>query len=104
MFASLYRLWCSLKGGQRVGFVFLNVKEAIESRISEDFVDIWPDVGELQRAALRFDLAIQSDQLAQGRTAEKLDGGNVKASLENGILSLDIPIREEAKAREIFVN
>jgi HSP20 family protein len=38
------------------------------------------------------------------RLTEKLDGGNVKASLENGVLTLDIPIREEAKPRQIFVN
>lgn len=38
------------------------------------------------------------------RLTPKLDGTNVKASLENGILALDIPIREEAKPREIFVN
>lgn len=38
------------------------------------------------------------------RLTPKLDGGNVKASLENGVLTLDIPIREEAKPREIFVN
>ena len=40
----------------------------------------------------------------QARLTPKLDGGNVRASLENGILTLDVPIREEAKAREILVN
>ena len=38
------------------------------------------------------------------RLTPKLDGANVKASLENGVLALDIPLREEAKPREIFVN
>lgn len=34
----------------------------------------------------------------------KLDGGNVRAGLENGILTLYIPVKEEAKARNILVN
>jgi HSP20 family protein len=34
----------------------------------------------------------------------KLDGGNVRAGLENGVLTLYIPVREEAKARNILVN
>lgn len=38
------------------------------------------------------------------RLTDKLDGTNVNASLENGILTLDIPIREEAKPRQIYVN
>ena len=38
------------------------------------------------------------------RLTANLDGANVKASLENGILALDIPIREEARPREIYVN
>jgi len=38
------------------------------------------------------------------RLTPKLDGANVKASLESGVLALDIPIREEAKPRQIFVN
>jgi len=40
----------------------------------------------------------------QVRLASKLNGDNVKATFENGILTLDIPIREDAKPREIFVN
>ena len=38
------------------------------------------------------------------RLTSKLDGGNVKATLENGLLTLGIPVREEAKPRDIFVN
>ena len=38
------------------------------------------------------------------RLTSKLDGGNVKATFENGVLTLDIPVREEAKPRQIFVN
>lgn len=38
------------------------------------------------------------------RLTPKLDGANVKASLEHGVLTLDIPIREDAKPREIYVN
>ena len=36
--------------------------------------------------------------------AAKLDGGKVQASFENGVLTLRIPVREEAKARDILVN
>ena len=36
--------------------------------------------------------------------AAKLDGGKVQAGLENGVLTLHIPVREEAKARDILVN
>ncbi len=38
------------------------------------------------------------------RLTNRLDGANVKASLENGVLAVDVPIREEAKPREISVN
>jgi HSP20 family protein len=38
------------------------------------------------------------------RLTPKLDGANVKATLNNGVLSLDIPLREDAKPRPIFVN
>ena len=38
------------------------------------------------------------------RIAQKFDGAGAKASLENGVLTLDIPIREDAKPREISVN
>lgn len=51
--------------------------------------------------------AAQSDSVNYQLTARlsaKYDGANAKASLENGVLSLDIPVREEAKPREIFVN
>lgn len=38
------------------------------------------------------------------RLTGKLDGGNITASFENGVLQLDIPVREEAKPRQIYVN
>jgi len=38
------------------------------------------------------------------RLDAKLDGGKVQATLENGVLTLHIPVREEAKARDILVN
>lgn len=40
----------------------------------------------------------------QARLSPRFDGTQVRASLENGVLTLDVPIREEAKAREILVN
>lgn len=38
------------------------------------------------------------------RIVAKYDAANAKASLENGVLTLEIPVREDAKAREIYVN
>lgn len=38
------------------------------------------------------------------RLTTKLDGANAKASLADGVLTLDIPIREDARPREIYVN
>lgn len=38
------------------------------------------------------------------RLTSKLDGSNAKAALDNGVLTLDIPLHEEAKPREIYVN
>jgi HSP20 family protein len=38
------------------------------------------------------------------RLTPKFDGGAAKATLENGVLLLDIPVREEAKPRSISVN
>ena len=40
----------------------------------------------------------------QARLTPKLDGSNIQAKLDNGVLTLDVPIREEAKPREILVN
>lgn len=36
--------------------------------------------------------------------SNRLDGTKVEASLTNGVLTLNIPCREEAKPRDIFVN
>jgi HSP20 family molecular chaperone IbpA len=38
------------------------------------------------------------------RLTDRLDGQNLTASLENGILTLNIPVREEIKPREIQIN
>jgi len=38
------------------------------------------------------------------RLTAKLDGANVRATLDHGVLTLHIPIREDAKPREIYVN
>jgi HSP20 family protein len=38
------------------------------------------------------------------RLTNKLDPSNSKASLSDGVLTLDIPVREDARSREIYVN
>lgn len=38
------------------------------------------------------------------RLPQKLDGDQIKAALANGILTLEIPIKEEAKPREIQIS
>lgn len=38
------------------------------------------------------------------RLSFRYDGGGAKASLSDGVLTLDIPVREEARPREISVN
>ena len=38
------------------------------------------------------------------RLTQKLDGGNVQASLDNGVLTVKVPVREESKPRQISVN
>jgi hypothetical protein len=70
-----------LKAGQSVGFVVFDIEKFVELRDGKDFVDLWPDVAELELAAVRFDFLVERDQLAERGAGKELDGGKVQQQI-----------------------
>jgi hypothetical protein len=70
-----------LKAGQGVGFVVFDVEQFVELGDRKDFVDLWPDVAQFQFPAVRFDLFVERDELAERGTRKKLNGRKIEQEI-----------------------
>lgn len=69
-------------------------KEALKLTVHEGLLKLEADRSDAP--SIRYALSV--------KLAERLDGGRVTAALENGVLKAFVPLREEAKPREIAIH
>ena len=69
-------------------------KEALKLTVHEGLLTLDASRSDVP-SAIRYALSV--------KLAERLDGGRITAALEDGVLKLFVPLREEAKPREILI-
>ncbi len=68
-------------------------KEALKLTVHEGLLTL--EAGRSDVPPIRYALSV--------KLAERLDGGRITAALEDGVLKIFAPLREEAKPREIAI-
>ena len=61
------------EAGERVGLFFVDVKQLIQTRDNEDFVNLRPQIAQLELAAQVACFLIEDDELIESCTREKFD-------------------------------
>lgn len=69
-------------------------KEALKLKVHEGVLAL--EASRYEVPSIRYVLSV--------KLAERLDGSRISATLEDGVLKVFAPLREEAKPREVLIN